>query len=133
MSILKSLGLFFLIGSAVLPAKNNLFDASAEHAYRLFLETPEIIMAMHGEPIAQNIYYNDGAYREAWTKRKALYYLSADSMQVISYVFDYIASYEGLRPALRQAVLPGDYVLISVTYLPAFLFDQVWRGLALKE
>ncbi len=130
---MKTLGLAFVLFATILPAQSELFKPASEHAYKLFLETPEIVVAMHGEPIAQNIYYNDGAYREAWTKRKALYYLSADSMQVISYVFDYIVSYDALRAPLQQVIRPGDYVLISVTYLPVFLFDRVWRGLALKE
>lgn len=124
------LGMFL----SILPAKNDLFKASPEHSYRLFLQTSEVVEAMYGAPFAETVFHNDGSYNEPWMKRKAMYYYSSDSSQVVTYLFDFIHSYEGLWAPLRQFFQEGDYVLISVSYSPAIMFDRhIWSDLALKD
>lgn len=134
MSIMKNIGLALILLVSALPAQNKLFESSPEHSYKLFLETPELVEAMYGEPIGENIYYNDGSYAEPWKRRKAVYYFTSDSLQLITYLFDYIYSQDGLRIPIQQFVQKGDYILISVTYTPVFMFNQkIWRDMALKD
>ncbi len=58
---------------------------------------------------------------------------SPDSLQIITYLFDYIESKEGMLFPVSKMVEEGDFVLISVSYAPAFLYHLQARQASLSK